>query len=154
MKKRIRKLLRLSAAERWLFFKAALLLGIIRLGLWLLPFQTLRRLLERLAEMSAQSQSAGSISKAKLVQAVERAGHYVPASTCLTLALTAQVLLVRQGYPAILRIGVVKGNENQLEAHAWVESEGEAVIGGFELERYTPLVGLKVEIPRQDRNAG
>lgn len=145
MKKRLRRLLCLSAVERRLFFEAMLLLGTTRLGLWLLPFQTLRRLLERFAEMPVRSQGTEPVSKYKLVRAVERAGHYMPASTCLTLALTAQLLLVRQGYPAVLRIGVVKGDRGRIDAHAWVESEDEVVIGGFELDRYTLLTSFGME---------
>ena len=43
--KRLRRLLRTSQTDRRLLFRAALLLGATRVGLWLLPFQTLRRAL-------------------------------------------------------------------------------------------------------------
>ena len=65
--------------------------------------------------------------------------------TCLPQALAAQVLLERCGYPARLRVGVVKGGEGQLEAHAWVESQGRIIVGGAEVERYIPLSGLEGE---------
>jgi hypothetical protein len=75
---------------------------------------------------------------------VETASRRTPGlKTCLAQALAAQVLLTRRGYPALLRIGVAKGERQQLQAHAWVESEGKIVIGGSELERYTPLAVLK-----------
>jgi hypothetical protein len=78
------------------------------------------------------------------VWAVETAARHMPlANTCLTQALAAQVLLARRGYPALLRIGVVKGDKDNLQAHAWVESEGEVVIGGYELERYAHLATLR-----------
>jgi hypothetical protein len=57
------------------------------------------------------------------------------------------VLLARRGHPALLRIGVLKGEEGRLEAHAWLESKGRIVIGGSELERFTPLVALEGEEP-------
>jgi hypothetical protein len=38
-----------------------------------------------------------------------------------------------------VHIGVVRSEEGKFEAHAWVESEGRAVIGGHALECYTPL---------------
>jgi hypothetical protein len=41
-----------------------------------------------------------------------------------------------------VRIGVAKGEGGKLEAHAWVECEGNVIIGGYELERYTSLVAL------------
>ena len=43
---RLRKFFRLPRSERWLLLKAALLLGAIRIGLRLLPFQTLKQLLD------------------------------------------------------------------------------------------------------------
>jgi len=55
------------------------------------------------------------------------------------------MLLARRGYPALVYIGVVRDDSDELQAHAWVKSEGEVVIGGFELERYTPLATLGVE---------
>ncbi len=144
--RRLRKLLRLPAAERWLLLKAALLLGGIRLGLTLLPFQTLRRFLDKLAESPIASRKTEPLSAERIIWAVESAGRYMPcARTCLTLALAAQVLLVRCGHPAQIHIGVVREEGEKFLAHAWVESGGKVVIGGHELERYTPLVTLEGE---------
>ena len=76
----------------------------------------------------------------------EVAGRHLPgAGTCLTQALAAEVLLRRQGYPSLLHIGVLRGEEGQLEAHAWLKSGDKVVIGGGELERYTPLALLEGE---------
>ena len=146
--KRLLRFLRLPAAERRLLVKAALLLAAIRLGLAVLPFQTLRRLLAKVAEVPAGLQGTDRSSADRITWAVEAAGRHLPgAGTCLTQALAAQVLLARRGYPALLHIGVVKGEAGQLEAHAWLESRGRIVIGGAELERFTPLVALEGEEP-------
>jgi hypothetical protein len=143
--KLLRRFLHLPAFERWLLVRAALLLGVLRLGLWLLPFQTLRRLVGTFTARSKRVRDAKRLSKTRVVWAVETAARYgSPTATCLTQALAAQVLLARRGYPALLHIGVVR-SKNKLQAHAWVESEGEVVIGGFELERYTPLAALREE---------
>ena len=40
-----------------------------------------------------------------------------------------QWLLTRAGHRASLCIGVAKGNERGFEAHAWVESRGEILLG-------------------------
>jgi hypothetical protein len=147
--KRPLKFMRLPAAERWLLVKAALLLAAIRLGLGLLPFQTLRRLLGKVTEApTGWLQEADQSSADRVVWAVEVASRYLPAAgTCLTQALVAQVLLARRGHPGLLHIGVVKGEEGQLEAHAWLESGGRIVIGESELDRYTPLAALEGEKP-------
>ena len=109
-----------------------------RLGLWLLPFKTLRQLLARKTQASNQAPID------RVAWAVTVAGRYVPAATCLTQALATQVLLSQHGYEACLRIGVVRGEDGQLQAHAWVESDGVVVIGGPEsaLERYVTLSAL------------
>lgn len=168
------KLLNLPATDRRLLINAVLLLGAIRLGLWLLPFQTLRQLLAKMTQntndarlhkvMAGRRSQAEAASDAPprpspalgrvregdamdaIVWAVVVASRYVPRSTCLTQALTAQVLLARRGVPASLHIGVAKeGAEARFGAHAWVESEGKVLIGGSEPGRYTPLLALEGE---------
>jgi hypothetical protein len=139
--RRLCRFLRLPAAERQLLISAVLLLWAVKLGLMLLPFHTLRQLLSKLARVTPGLSPSRRSSVKKVVWAVEAAGRLVPwASTCLTQALTAQVLLLRRGYPALVHIGAVKGEGGGLQAHAWVENEGDVVIGGHELEQYTPLV--------------
>jgi hypothetical protein len=142
--RRLRRFSRLSGAKRRLLLKATLLLVIVRLGLWLLPFETLRRLLIGFSEGSVKLRDTDQSSVGEVTWAVEKAGRFMPwAATCLTLALTAQVLLLRRGHGAVIHIGVAKGSGEQFLAHAWVESEGKIVIGDHELDRYTPLTSLR-----------
>jgi len=142
--KRLHKFLRLPGVEQRLLLKATLLLGTVRLGLWILPFETLRRLLVSFSEAPARLRDADQSSLGEVTWAVETAGRCLPgAATCLTLALTAQVLLLRRGHGAVIHIGITKGGGERFLAHAWVESEGKVVIGGHEIERYTPLASLE-----------
>jgi hypothetical protein len=140
--RRLRKFLRLSVAEQRLLSKAALLLGMIGLGLKLLPFRTLRRLVDRLSKPVGKAR----FSIEQVSWAVELAGCYVP-GTCLSRALAAQVLLARQGHPAVLHIGVLRERKSQFMAHAWLESGGQVVIGGYELDLYAPLATLEGKKP-------
>jgi len=108
-----------------------------------LRFQILRDLLVRLTKLPLRFSKMDECSTEEVVWAVQSASRFMPrASTCLTEALTAQVLLLRRGHPALVHIGTVKGEDGDLQAHAWVESQGEVLIGGYELERFTPLVVL------------
>lgn len=149
--RRLANFLRLSAAERRLLIEAALLLGAIRPGLRLLPFQTVRRLLSRVTKPAIRKSSASSPSAEQIARAVTVAGRYVPTvgtGVCLTEALAAQTMLARRAQPAQLRIGLLKGEESRLKAHAWVESEGEVVIGGEDdLGEFTPLPILERDGP-------
>ena len=139
--KPLREWLSLSARDRGLLLRAALLLGGIRVGLWLLSFATLRRLLARLGQPAGRGVDREQVFVERVAWAVGVAGRHVPWDcTCLPRALAAQVLLARGGCPARLRIGVARNAARQLQAHAWVESRGNVVVGNLEdLARYVPL---------------
>jgi hypothetical protein len=132
---------RLSAAERALLARAALTVAAIRLGLCVLPFARLRRLVAR----ATKSRAAGSASQPieRLAWAVMLTSRYVPKATCLTQALALQVLLGRQGQAAQLQFGVAHDANGRLEAHAWLESEGRIVIGGANRARYVAMSALE-----------
>jgi hypothetical protein len=133
------KFRRLSSSDRRLLVQAVILHGVIGVGLRVLPFGLLRRLLAELAVTPREGPGApgGPDLVAWAVGIVSRLGGLT--ATCLSRALTAQVLLTRNGYPADLRIGVAKGADGQFQAHAWVEYDGQVVIGGAGREDYMPL---------------
>ena len=144
--KQIRKFLSLSTADRSLLLKSAFLLGVITLGLELRSFQTMQRFSMGKRQKTARVRHADRPLANRIAWAVRVASRYVPAATCLSQALAARMLLKQQGYPARLHIGVAKGERGQLEAHAWVESEGSIVVGNSrDLSRYTPLPSLEME---------
>jgi hypothetical protein len=80
----------------------------------------------------------------KIGWAISVAKRFVPKGDCLPQALAAESLLMKNGYPAELRIGVVKTDRGGLEAHAWVESGGRLVVGDLTqgLSTYAPLPPL------------
>jgi hypothetical protein len=139
--RRIHKFLNLSSVERRLLIKTWILLGVIRLGLELLPFSTLRKFLFKLTFFSRSLKK--EFSEEYLVWSVVVVSPYVPKTTCLAQALAAQLLLQQAGYQARLHIGVNYGIGGRLEAHAWVESQGRILIGGFDTNRYTHLLVLE-----------
>jgi hypothetical protein len=117
-----------------------IVLGMIRLGMWLLPFQTLCRMVAKRQGPTGDLRKSDQDSIKRVARAVMIASRYVPSSTCLTQALAAMVLLGKIGQPASLRIGVSKGEEGNLRAHAWVESRGSIVIGDLkDLSRFDVL---------------
>jgi hypothetical protein len=145
--KRLGKFLQMARSEQRLLIDTALLLGAIRLGLCLLPFQTLRRWLARLYPATTQSQAA-RVSVGRVVWAVKLISRYIPGVKCLARALATEVLLRQHGHPARLRIGVARSEQGQLQAHAWVESQDKVVSGGLrDLWRYTPLPPLEGKRP-------
>ena len=144
--KQIRKFLSLSAANRSLLLKSAFLLGVMTLGLKVRSFHAMQRFSMGARKKTARVRHTDQPSANRIAWAVSVASRYVPAATCLPQALAARVLLKQQGYPARLHIGVAKGEGGQLEAHAWVESQGRIVVGNSQdLSRYTPLPSLEME---------
>lgn len=139
--RRMHNALRLTPTRRNLFVQALLLVGAIRVGLWLLPFRMLRSLLRTIMPQQDGDPTEDWGMVKRISWAVQLASRYVPAASCLTQALATQVLLRRRGYPAHIRIGVTRDTGGALEAHAWVESQGLIVIGGPEkrVARFTPL---------------
>lgn len=135
------RLLHLETSDRQLLVATFVLLVTIRLGLWLLPFPTWRRLLTQATQARANLQQVEPTSINKVVWAVSVASRYMPGGVkCLARALATQVLLNWYGHAAKLCLGVAKGEEGKLEAHAWVESQGKVVMGGLSnLSSFTPL---------------
>jgi hypothetical protein len=141
MRRKIYKFLNLSSVEQRLLIRTWILLGVIRLGLELVPFSTLRKLLDRLRPKLDSFKK--EFSEEQLVWSVTVVSPYIPKTTCLAQALTAQLLLQQAGHQACLHIGVEEAEEGGIKAHAWVESKGRILIGGTDLNRYTHLLALK-----------
>src|SRR5688572_23008007 len=88
--KKIVKALHLSSADRSLLLGSALLLMVIRMGLWLLPFRMLLGLLSRTTGSNGNEADQSSIARA--AWSVRVMSRYVPAASCLTQALAMVVL--------------------------------------------------------------
>jgi hypothetical protein len=136
------RFLRLPPCRRRLLIRAAVLLGLMRAGLWLLPFKLVLRLTKRNPER-ARPGDGGDLPVGPIIWAVRRASRFVPGATCLTQALVGRVLLARAGHLSEVRIGVRKDSVRGFEAHAWLEHRGEVVLGDLEdLSRYAPMLPL------------
>jgi Transglutaminase-like superfamily len=142
--RRMRNFLRLSAGDRQLLFNAVFLLAMVRIGLNLLPFSALLKLLKRLNQASDKSNNTQQVSVSQITWAVNAVSRYIPGVKCLARALTTEVLMNRYGYSPELRIGVAKTEAGKLEAHAWIEYQGKVAIGNLpDLPRFIPLPSLE-----------
>lgn len=152
--KRLRRFLRLPVTQKRLLLEAVVLLEAIKLGMLVLPFATVRRLLT-LAERPTVGGREAAHPAFVVARAVEVSSHHAPGlKTCLAQALAVRVMLVRRGHRAVLRIGVAKVTEGELEAHAWVESGGRIVIGGSEAGGFIPLIDRRAERSAASVNNG
>jgi hypothetical protein len=142
---RIRKFLRLPLSDQGLLLQSFTLLASITLGLRVLPFQLVAATLGSLASRSSVRRT-GQVPAERVAWAVRIASHYLPAADCLSRALATRTLLKRRGYTAKIYIGLSRAAKGQLEAQAWVESEGAIVMGGLpDLARYAASPSLENE---------
>lgn len=137
--RRWRKLWALPAAEWALVAEAALVVVAVRLGLWLVPLRRLNRWLAWLSTQPARRRFAPE----RIAWAVAGVSTGIPAASCLTQALAARTLLARRGMHGQLRIGVAKDAQQNLLAHAWLDFDGQPLIGGAIAGNYVAFANLE-----------
>lgn len=105
-----------------------------------------RHLVEELtAGSSSVAQAALDPAEAarvrRLAWAIAVAAAHVPwRSDCLIQAIAAAKLLERTGLPSHFYLGVSKGPDGELLAHAWLRS-GETIVNGGSVEGFSILIG-------------
>jgi hypothetical protein len=143
--RRLAKLFRMPFSDLRLLAEAMLALTFVKVGLGVLRFQTLRRLLKKVTVGREQSVPQRRIVK-KVVWSINKISAYAPFfRNCLNRALATQVLLGRRGQEVDLRIGVATDASGNFRAHAWIESDGRIVLGGMDdIWQLTPLPALSL----------
>jgi transglutaminase superfamily protein len=135
-----RALRRLNPQRRSLVVEAAMLLLFVRAGLRVCSYTRLHRALGLLASRATGATVASEPGHPDVAWAVTAAGRRLPfKTTCLIEALATDTMLRRRHHESRLCFGV-RVNESRLDAHAWVECEGDLVIGIVDdLHEYAPL---------------
>ena len=134
----IHKFMNLNNSEKIIIFKALITLWIVRILLWIFPFSIIKKLIDKFDVIYNESNS--KFSKEKLIWAIQSMSIYTPRSTCLTRALGAKFLLNMYHYSSNIKIGVSKA-EIEFEAHAWLESDNEIILGESKKE-YTTILNI------------
>jgi hypothetical protein len=115
--------------------RACVVLAATRLALRALRW---RRAVE-LLDGPLAARRAPARGPAEVAAAVLAASRLLPGtSSCLAQALAARILLRREGLPGEIRIGVNRPSHGGIEAHAWIESEGQVILGLAE-PKYAPF---------------
>ena len=121
------------------------LLPLIDVGLRTMGYKRTVAALNRWARSFASGAHEGGESEARLkrmARVVSVAGRRsLWPTSCLRQALCLWFLLARRGIVVEVRIGVDKPADGQFVAHAWVERQGQVLIGGDQVqERYAVLL--------------
>jgi Transglutaminase-like superfamily len=122
---------KLDREERSLFVRGSLLLPVIALSVRVRGFRSSHAMLECFLpapnEHARPMNEDAEKSSSRTARMVRAAARYSPVrSTCLEQSLELWWLLGRRGILSSVRIGTRK-NARGLEAHAWVECEGNAL---------------------------
>lgn len=140
---RVSGFLRVPIGDKARLLVATCLLLITRVGLFVVSFSRFRRLL--LAPTGPLARVVvGSPPPGRIAWAVDAADRALPGErTCLMRSLSAEWLHRCYGHRIVHRIGVDKADS--FEAHSWIESEGEVILGDLEdlsrFESLPPLTG-------------
>ncbi len=124
---RLRRFIGLSPRERRVFLRAWILLLKYRLWLTLSSRERIAACVSH--AMAAPLDDAGDDRQAGpwLALVNQAARHHVIRANCLVRGLAGRELLSQLGIDARLRIGVARGDRNELNAHAWLECGGRVV---------------------------
>jgi hypothetical protein len=133
----IYKFFKLSNNKKSLIIKSLILIIFIRISLTILRFSNVLKISKRFSRSNNNPKNNRPIED--IVWSINVVSPYVPRATCLTQAITAQILLYRHNHASKLKIGVMK--KGDFEAHAWIEINNEIVLGESE-EKYMPILNL------------
>jgi hypothetical protein len=133
----------LGREDRRLVIWAFVTVALVRLALWVVPSARVFRGVERRSIESARGPSGKGIpSPERLAWALQVASRTVPGASCLTQALAGHLMLARAGKPGLVRIGVRRSQDGQFQAHAWLLSGTDVLVGNTEVDQYKVLLQI------------
>ncbi len=130
------KFLRLPVSSKVLLLEAWITLGLSRGTVLAMPFRWIAPGLR--ADLPGPVQDSGQAQARTVGWALRVASKYTPwKSNCLAQAIAAKRMLHRRKLPSILFLGVRKGEQDEFEAHAWVDFGPVTLTGGHDQAGYS-----------------
>ena len=121
-----------------------------RVALWVLPY----RRVDAMTRPPVAPVRRGAHYAQSTAWAAERVGEALLGDKpCLTQALAARWMLARAGYASEVRIGGRLNDAGVFQAHAWLVSNGQVVVGGrqavsfVEMSPLVPQSSVATEAP-------
>jgi hypothetical protein len=139
MSSMVRRLRRHAPADVFLATLALPTVAVGRLIVLCVPYRWWRRAIR--TDVGGRSRSCELMAPRRVGWAVRAAAKFVPDATCLTQALAGRCLLRLGGHPSTLTLGVRRSAGGDIEAHAWLTSAGQAVVGQQTSEAFVALGG-------------
>jgi hypothetical protein len=118
----------LSGRQRRLLCEAVICLAVARLSVVLIPARFLTAWLANCPRTATDSTGQALLREIRF--AVITAARNVPwNAVCLPQAIAGKFMLARRGCASTLRLGVARTPAGGLLAHAWLEADGQIVVG-------------------------
>lgn len=120
------------------FIKAYIYSGVARVFIIFMPFNRLRKIMGKYKKESNEIVDVNTHKIAKKIGwAVSEAARYTPwNSKCLVQALTTQRMMKEKGISTTIYLGVSKGKDNEMLAHAWIRCGSYIITGGANKNEY------------------
>ena len=143
---RLRRAFELSASDWFLILQSAFWFAVVELGLHAFQLRALVHFLHQERPLDHRAFSRQSSSAQRAAYCVELVSRIHPLHpTCLKKALVLYALLARRGFDVRVLIGAAKTNTqkgSEVDYHAWLEHQGQVILGGQGHERYATLCSL------------
>jgi hypothetical protein len=140
---KLKRFSRLGNKDQVMTFEAAVLLGVARIALLVVPF---RKVAEKLGTPHSAAAPHNVLKPARedeeelarrVSESVQRAAKNVPfRAVCIHQALVAKLMLEQRGVPSVMHFGVARNGadaDDALRAHAWLNT-ATVEITGFPVE--------------------
>jgi hypothetical protein len=133
----LNKFILLPNFEKKLLIKAIFLILLVRFVTFILPFGITKIFL-----LKSKAVKHGHIlnppSQDKIRWAVDAITNKIPfTKNCLVKSIVIHILFLNSGYESKINFGIMKNNNEKLNAHAWIESEGKIFSSEEGLYNYT-----------------
>jgi hypothetical protein len=123
---------RLESNEKLVFLQSLYWLWYFRVRLHHRPFNSLIQQANNKSSQHLINSKSANLTVNRVAWFTNHASHYVPGATCLVQALAGKVVFSIYGYEPTIVIGVKKDGPNDILSHAWLEYDGQTIIGNLE----------------------
>lgn len=139
---------RISRAQWLLLIEAGAWLGAARLAVLTLPFRWVMRACgAHMAESTRTLTEPEALQRERVAWAVNTMRLFTPwDSNCLAQAITAARMLQRRGVATTTYLGLTRGDEKPLDAHAWLRCGDAIITGDQQLDTYTQVASFATTI--------
>lgn len=108
-----------------------------------MPFPLIIQRAKRKSQRFLSKSKTTELTVNRLRWFFNRASQFVPGATCLVRSLAGKAVFSMCGYETTLVIGVGKDGAHDILSHAWLEYDGDIVIGNLDdIDQYRPITKI------------